>query len=72
MELDSLAAVIEDVRAGKPIVLVDDDDRENEGDLVLAAARTAPEAINFMLQEGKGLICLIFPILMFILKLVLT
>src|SRR5580765_4495665 len=56
-----LAAVeraIEDVRAGRMVILVDDEDRENEGDLVLAADLVTPEAINFMAREGRGLICL--------------
>jgi 3,4-dihydroxy 2-butanone 4-phosphate synthase/GTP cyclohydrolase II len=58
---DRLAAVeraIEDVRAGRMVVLVDDEDRENEGDLVLAADLVTPEAINFMARHGRGLICL--------------
>ena len=58
---DRLAAVaraIEDVRAGRVVILVDDEDRENEGDLVLAADLVTPEAINFMARHGRGLICL--------------
>ena len=47
-----------DLRQGKMIILVDDEDRENEGDLVLAAEKTTPEAINFMAKYGRGLICL--------------
>jgi 3,4-dihydroxy 2-butanone 4-phosphate synthase/GTP cyclohydrolase II len=54
---DVLAAV-EEVRAGRMIVVVDDEDRENEGDLTLAAERVTPEAINFMAKYGRGLICL--------------
>ncbi len=57
MKLDSLDEVLEDVRLGKPIVMVDDQDRENEGDLTVAAERVTAESLNFMLQEGKGLIC---------------
>ncbi|MGC4090606.1 MAG: 3,4-dihydroxy-2-butanone-4-phosphate synthase [Polyangiaceae bacterium] len=49
---------IEDIRAGKMIILVDDEDRENEGDLCLAADAITPEAINFMCIHGRGLICL--------------
>lgn len=49
---------IEDIRAGKMVILVDDEDRENEGDLVLAADKVTPEAINFMAKFGRGLICL--------------
>src|SRR5689334_3828027 len=49
---------IEDLRAGKMIILVDDEDRENEGDLVLAAEKVTPQAVNFMAREGRGLICL--------------
>lgn len=58
MRLDPLEEVLKDVRAGKPIVMVDDVERENEGDLMIAAEKTTPELINFMLLEGKGLICL--------------
>jgi 3,4-dihydroxy 2-butanone 4-phosphate synthase/GTP cyclohydrolase II len=54
----TIAQAIEDLRAGKFVVVVDDEDRENEGDLVLAAEKVTPEAINFMAREGRGLICL--------------
>src|SRR3954449_3562991 len=47
-----------DVRAGKAVILVDDEDRENEGDLMFAAEHATPEAINFMAKYGRGLICL--------------
>jgi 3,4-dihydroxy 2-butanone 4-phosphate synthase/GTP cyclohydrolase II len=50
--------VVADVRAGKPVILVDDEDRENEGDLMFAAQHATPEAINFMAKYGRGLICL--------------
>jgi 3,4-dihydroxy 2-butanone 4-phosphate synthase/GTP cyclohydrolase II len=49
---------IEEVRAGRMIVVIDDEDRENEGDLTLAAEKVTPEAINFMATHGRGLICL--------------
>src|SRR5215813_318516 len=49
---------IEEIRAGRMIVVVDDEDRENEGDLTLAAEKVTPEAINFMAKYGRGLICL--------------
>src|SRR5919198_274183 len=49
---------IEEIRAGRMIVIVDDEDRENEGDLMLAAEKVSPEAINFMAKFGRGLICL--------------
>src|SRR5687768_434757 len=49
---------IEDIRAGKMVVVCDDEDRENEGDLVMAAQFVTPEAINFMIKEARGLICL--------------
>jgi 3,4-dihydroxy 2-butanone 4-phosphate synthase/GTP cyclohydrolase II len=54
----SVEAAVEDIRAGKMVILVDDADRENEGDLCLAADRVTPEAINFMAKYGRGLICL--------------
>src|SRR5215472_11432521 len=49
---------IEEVRAGRMIVIVDDEDRENEGDLTVAAEKVTPAAINFMARYGRGLICL--------------
>src|ERR1700726_5308728 len=49
---------IEEIRAGRMIVVIDDEDRENEGDLTLAAERVTPESINFMAKFGRGLICL--------------
>jgi 3,4-dihydroxy 2-butanone 4-phosphate synthase / GTP cyclohydrolase II len=51
-------AAIEEIRAGRMIVVVDDEDRENEGDLTLAAEKVTPEAINFMARYGRGLVCL--------------
>jgi 3,4-dihydroxy 2-butanone 4-phosphate synthase / GTP cyclohydrolase II len=58
--LASIAEAIEDIRAGKFIIIVDDESRENEGDLAMAAEKITPEAINFMAKHGRGLIC--FPI----------
>ncbi|MET0917539.1 MAG: 3,4-dihydroxy-2-butanone-4-phosphate synthase, partial [Burkholderiales bacterium] len=58
MSLSSIAEIIDDVREGRMVVLVDEEDRENEGDLVLAADFVTPEAINFMARFGRGLICL--------------
>ncbi len=58
MALARIEDVIEDIRAGKMIILVDDEDRENEGDLTIAADHVTPEAINFMARHGRGLICL--------------
>jgi 3,4-dihydroxy 2-butanone 4-phosphate synthase/GTP cyclohydrolase II len=51
-------AALEDIRQGKMVILVDDEDRENEGDLAMAAEKVTPEAINFMAKYGRGLICL--------------
>lgn len=58
MSLASIADAIEDFRRGRMLVVVDDEDRENEGDLTLAAEFATPEAINFMARFGRGLICL--------------
>ncbi|HOG64175.1 MAG TPA: bifunctional 3,4-dihydroxy-2-butanone-4-phosphate synthase/GTP cyclohydrolase II [Spirochaetota bacterium] len=55
--LDRLEDAIEAIRNGRMVVVVDDESRENEGDLVMAAERTTPEAVNFMITEGRGLIC---------------
>ncbi|MGH7715172.1 MAG: 3,4-dihydroxy-2-butanone-4-phosphate synthase, partial [Vulcanimicrobiaceae bacterium] len=54
---DSMGSAIADIRAGKMVVVLDDEDRENEGDLVMAAQMVTAEAINFMRKEGGGLIC---------------
>ncbi len=51
-------SAIEEIRSGRMIVVVDDEDRENEGDLTLAAEKVTPEAINFMAKYGRGLVCL--------------
>jgi 3,4-dihydroxy 2-butanone 4-phosphate synthase/GTP cyclohydrolase II len=55
--LDSIEAAIEDIRNGKMVIVVDDEDRENEGDFIIAARFVTPEVINFMSKEGRGLIC---------------
>ena len=55
--IDSVDAVVRDIRAGKPVIVVDDAERENEGDLVLAAEKATAESINFMMRFGRGLIC---------------
>jgi 3,4-dihydroxy 2-butanone 4-phosphate synthase / GTP cyclohydrolase II len=58
MHFHSIKEAIEDIRAGKMIVVVDDEDRENEGDLLMAAEKVTPAAVNFMATYGRGLICL--------------
>ena len=58
MELNSIQEIIEDISQGKMVILMDDEDRENEGDLVLAAEKVDPDAINFMATHARGLICL--------------
>ena len=57
MPLSNIDDAIRDIRAGKIIIIVDDEDRENEGDLAMAAELITPEAVNFMATEGRGLIC---------------
>lgn len=57
IKLDSIEEAIEDIRQGKVIIVVDDDDRENEGDFICAAEMVTPEIINFMATHGRGLIC---------------
>jgi 3,4-dihydroxy 2-butanone 4-phosphate synthase/GTP cyclohydrolase II len=56
--MDSIEKAIEDFRQGRMVILVDDEDRENEGDLAMAAEKVTPEAVNFMSRYGRGLICL--------------
>ncbi len=58
MSFDAVPTALEEIRAGRMVILVDDEDRENEGDLCLAAEKVTPEAINFMAKYGRGLICL--------------
>ncbi|MDX2320713.1 MAG: bifunctional 3,4-dihydroxy-2-butanone-4-phosphate synthase/GTP cyclohydrolase II [Moritella sp.] len=58
MALSRIEDIIEDIRLGKMVILMDDEDRENEGDLIMAADKVTPEAINFMATHGRGLICL--------------
>ncbi|GAB4177463.1 MAG: 3,4-dihydroxy-2-butanone-4-phosphate synthase [Wenzhouxiangellaceae bacterium] len=55
---DSIESILEDIRAGRMVVMLDDEDRENEGDLIMAASLVRPEDINFMARYGRGLICL--------------
>ncbi|MER6237053.1 bifunctional 3,4-dihydroxy-2-butanone-4-phosphate synthase/GTP cyclohydrolase II [Streptomyces clavifer] len=57
LSLDPVAQAIRDIAAGRPVVVVDDEDRENEGDLVIAAEKATPEIVAFMMSECRGLIC---------------
>ncbi|MCL6634965.1 MAG: bifunctional 3,4-dihydroxy-2-butanone-4-phosphate synthase/GTP cyclohydrolase II [Peptococcaceae bacterium] len=58
MRFNTIEEAVEEIRQGRMIVVVDDEDRENEGDLVMAAEKVTPEAVNFMATHGRGLICL--------------
>ncbi len=57
MKFHSIEEAVEDIKQGKIIIVVDDEDRENEGDLLMAAEKVTPESINFMASHGKGMIC---------------
>src|SRR5690554_1179067 len=57
IQLNTIAEAIEDIRQGKVIIVVDDEDRENEGDFIAAAEMVTPEMINFMVTHGRGLVC---------------
>jgi 3,4-dihydroxy 2-butanone 4-phosphate synthase/GTP cyclohydrolase II len=57
LKLNTVEEAIEDIKLGKMIVVVDDEDRENEGDLLMAASKVTPEAVNFMAKYGRGMIC---------------
>ena len=59
--LDRIEDAIEDIRKGKMVILVDDEDRENEGDVVIAADKVTPRALNFMARHARGLICVALP-----------
>ena len=56
-EFDSVEDVIAEIKAGRLVVVTDDEDRENEGDLIGAAALLTPEKVNFMITEGRGMLC---------------
>src|SRR4051812_31274013 len=56
--LDSIESAIQDIRAGKLVIVVDDEERENEGDFITASRNVTPEVINFMSKHGRGLICI--------------
>src|SRR4030042_5697007 len=58
MPICTVEEAVNDMRLGKMVILCDDEDRENEGDLTMAAEKVTPEAINFMAKHGRGLICL--------------
>ena len=58
MKISPIQDIIADIRAGRMVVLVDEEERENEGDLVMGAEFVTPEAINFMVRYGRGLVCL--------------
>ena len=55
--LNTIQEAIEAIKAGKTIIVVDDEDRENEGDFLTAAHNATPETINFMIRHGRGLVC---------------
>ena len=57
MSLATIDSALEDIKSGLPVIVVDDSDRENEGDLVVAAEKVTPQIINFMAKHGRGLIC---------------
>ena len=57
-KLNTIPEILQDIRAGRMVVMMDDEERENEGDLVMAASKVRPEDINFMARFGRGLICL--------------
>lgn len=58
MEFNTIPEIIEDIRKGKMVILVDDEDRENEGDLIMASEFATAETVNFMVREARGLVCL--------------
>ena len=57
-KFNTIEEAIEDIRAGKMLIVVDDPDRENEGDLVMAAELVTPKDVNFITREGRGILCL--------------
>ena len=59
--MDTIGKALEDIREGKFVIVVDDEDRENEGDFIIAAEKITPEKVNFMLQHGRGVLCVPLP-----------
>ena len=57
IQLSTIEAALEDFRQGKFVIVVDDEDRENEGDFITAAEMITPEKVNFMLRNGRGVLC---------------
>ena len=60
-DMDTIEKAIDDIREGKFVIVVDDEDRENEGDFIIAAEKITPEKVNFMLQHGRGVLCVPLP-----------
>ncbi len=60
-KLNTIEEAIEDIKEGKLLIVVDDEDRENEGDFICSAERITPELVNFMAKHGRGLICAALP-----------
>ncbi|MBH0095425.1 3,4-dihydroxy-2-butanone-4-phosphate synthase [Psychrobacter sp. NZS113] len=58
MNINTIPEIIEDIKAGKMVIIMDDEDRENEGDLIMAASLAKPDDINFMITHARGLVCL--------------
>ncbi|MEK7679885.1 MAG: 3,4-dihydroxy-2-butanone-4-phosphate synthase, partial [Deltaproteobacteria bacterium] len=58
MSIKRIEEALRQIKSGRMVILVDDEDRENEGDLAMAAEHVTPEAVNFMARHGRGLICL--------------
>src|SRR5688572_25343174 len=58
MPFDTIPDILDDIRAGRMVVILDDEDRENEGDIIMAAEKVRPEDVNFMVREARGLVCL--------------
>ena len=58
MKFNTIEEALKEIQNGRPIVVIDDEDRENEGDLVMAAEKITPDAINFMISKGRGLVCM--------------
>ena len=57
VKLDTIEEALQEIKAGNFVVVVDDEDRENEGDLVIAAEKITPEKVNFMLKHARGVLC---------------
>ena len=67
-KLNTIEEALADFKAGKFVIVVDDEDRENEGDLICAAEKITPEMVNFMLKNARGVLCVLLPFVLWLIR----